>query len=136
MAAYATADDATDYIEGLVIDDPAAFDKLLERATRDVDNVLGALPPLTTGDYAGLKLDPAFLADWEAAALARATCAQAEHRLRRGPDLGEPARKSVKGPVFEVAYADGAGSGLIGAKVKLELATIRHLRRLTARAVV
>lgn len=140
-ATYATTADLEAYVEGFVDEDPAATARLLERATRDVDNVLGPIAPLSSGDYHGLKLDPTTLTEWEAGALARATCAQADWRRRRGEEelaVGRTAKR-IKGPDFEEEYADsgaagpsGTGTGRYSPQVRLELEPIRHLRRLTA----
>lgn len=135
MAAYATRAQFEDYVEGWVTDNEAALDRLLERASRDVDAVLGPMAPLTSGAYAGLRLDPTVLRDWEAEALARATCAQAEHRNAVGEEAfveGSGSVKREKGPDFELEYEEGGRpSGNIGVKVVAELEPIRHLRRLS-----
>lgn len=138
MASYASQADFEGYVEGWVTDNAGALARLLERATRDVDNVLGPIAPLTSGTYAGLKLDPTTLQAWEAKALADATCAQAEWRWRRGDEelaVGR-ALKRVKGPDFEEEFAETGGTvggtGRYSPQVRLELERIRHLRRLTA----
>jgi hypothetical protein len=81
MATYATAEQLAEYVEDnpdvtLPLGD--ATERLLERAERRVDAVLGPYEPDET---TGLKLDPGDLTDAQAGALARATCAGAEHEL-------------------------------------------------------
>jgi hypothetical protein len=128
---YATADDVAAYIPGLVIDDAAGFDELIERAERDVDRLLGAYPrqPST-----GLKLEPSRLYAWQAAALARAVSAQAEYLLAVGPDADvtpSPTPAKVSGPDFAIDYVqDGAtASAGIAPKVARELEPLRSLLR-------
>lgn len=150
MPAYATSADLTAYLldSGIAAPaDPAAVTRLLERATGDIDAILGPIPVRTTGAYAGRKLDPTVLADWEAAALSNATCAQAEYRLHNPTAYRDRPTKSVSGPDFTTVYSDGGGTGAgvagktagatgrYGPQVELELRPIRHLRRLTARMV-
>jgi hypothetical protein len=138
---YATPDDCLAYTEGLVIDDADAFDRLLARCERDIDNLLGNWVPLA----GGLKLDPTQLLDWEAAALNRAVCAQLEWRIQADVETGlrgeqaSPVVKSVKGPDFEKTFAItdamlSARPNRYGPKVRDELAPIRHLRMLSGRA--
>jgi hypothetical protein len=137
MPAYATADEFADYVPGWVTDDAPALDRLLEDATRDVDAILGPLPVLELGDYAGFKLDPSTLRPWEAEALSRATCAQTLHRYRNPPEDVDQARptRSISGPDFAETYGDvaidgRAPSGRYSPRVALELKPIGHLRRL------
>lgn len=141
-ATYTTVEDFEAYVEGWVTDDSDALERLLERAERDVDNVLGPIPVRVDS---GLKLDPSALRDFEAAALSRAVCAQAEWRFRRGDDkLNGSAPgviKRVKGPDFETEYATDAssdaskqGTGLYSPRVALELSSINHLRYLAGHA--
>lgn len=129
------------YVEGWETEDPDALNRLLERAERDVDNVLGPIP---VRDDSGLKLDPELLLEWEAAALSRAVCAQAEWRFRRTDatlnGAAPGAIKRIKGPDFETEYAVDSsasaaaqGTGLYSPRVALELKPIAHLRRLIAR---
>lgn len=149
MPSYATQADFEAYVEGWVTDDPAALARLLERASRDIDYLLGSWPVATTGDYAGLKLDPTTLLDFEGEALSRAACAQGEHLFLVGQaraadtaSSGTPARTREKGPDFEVQYAATAtvlslvagGDQTYGPKVRQELAPITHLRQLAGRA--
>ena len=139
MATYATQADFEAYVEGWDTTDPAALERLLGRAERDVDGLLGYHPIIPA---TGRKLDPATLKDWEREALARAVCAQAEHRhLVTEPALAgaspEPGLKRVKGPDFEKEYAVSVAkeAPYYGRKVRRELAEISHLRNLRARAV-
>lgn len=137
MSAYATRAQFEAYVEGWVTDNNAALDRLLERATRDVDNVLGPLPTHRAGAYAGLKVDPA--ADgWDAVeleALARATCAQALHRFRNPGGIFDGERRvgRISGPDFAEDYADAGSTGRYSPDVALELAPIAHRRRLVQR---
>lgn len=138
MTAYATQADFEGYVEGWVTDNVATLGRLLERASRDIDTVLGPIPILTAGAYAGWKLDPTQLADFERQALARATCAQAEHRFRNPSSFDSSSRrmKRVKGPDFEKEYADAdaASTGFLSPQVRRELAPIAHLRITGGRA--
>ncbi len=123
MATYATAEQLAEYVadngEVTLPGDADAIERLLQRAERRVDNVLGRYPD--NADM-GLKLDPESLEDGQSAALARATCASAEHELLVGLDylagaedflgaglapLRPPLRKSPR--VLE----ELAGSGLL-----------------------
>lgn len=136
MPTYATAADCTAYIDGLVIDDAPAFDRLIERAERDVDRVLGPYP---RQDATGLKWDLTWLLPWQTEALARAVAAQVEYLLTVKPEdvVGGRLPQSVKGPDFEVTYADGATNlPRIGARVAHELEPLAPLIRARgARAV-
>lgn len=140
MPTYATQADAEAYIEGLVVDNADGFARLLERAERDVDELLG---PLHRRADTGLKLDPADLPVLEADALARATCAQAEHLLRTSPTGSSSSSgrvvKRVQGPDFTVDYADAevltAGIGArFGSRVAAELAPLARYNPRFARA--
>lgn len=131
---YTTQSDFEDYVAGWETTDAAALAILLERAQRDVDNYLGPLQPRSED---GLKLDPTILEDWEAAALSNAVCAQAEYLFVRGPQAMVAGRITTdeEGPDFKASYQDtgaAAAASLIGPRVAVELAPIRHLRRLTA----
>lgn len=138
-ASYATEADFLEHVEGAVVDNSAALDRLLRRATRDVDSVLGPMPVITTGTYAGLKLDPGDLAAYERDALAGAVSAQAVHRQRRGTDTEDgPAfrRTRVSGPDFTEEYEDAAtaGTGRLSPELPSLLEPLRWRRRLVARA--
>lgn len=134
-ATYTSNSDFEAYIPGWVTDSPTALTALLERAERDVDAFLGPLPPRSD---TGLKLDPDSLQTWEATALSRAVCAQAEYRLLAGESrlAAGGSIKREKGPDFEREFDASTGTGapgssLIGPKVRVELEPIRHLRRLS-----
>lgn len=100
MPTYATQADFAAYVEGAVIDNPAALDRLLVRAERDIDWAAGARPIDTV---TGLKFKPADLPAWQRAALARATCAQAEYRNEMGEDFMLRAQhQTARGPDFAV----------------------------------
>lgn len=143
MTAYATNADFEAYVESAGVldwttDNPTALGALLELASRDIDRVLGPRAYIATGTYSGFKLDPTTLSAVDRAALARATSAQAWHRLNHVDpvDGSGQAIKSVKGPDFETTYADattttGTLSGVYGPTIALDLEPIAHLRRLT-----
>jgi hypothetical protein len=115
---YATLADCLAYSEGLTVSDNAAFDRLIERAEGDVDQLLVTVPYLTEG---GRKYDAdglAALEDFDREALRRATCAQAEYRVT----MGEPFFR--KHQFSEVAGPDFTTKGtlpMIGPKVLREL---------------
>lgn len=140
MPAYATQAEFEAYAEAYIDGwpgDPAALDRLLERASRDVDALLGPRYPITDGTFEGFKLDPSALRDWEAKALSRATCAQAEYRATLGEE--EFAKfgtgGTVSGPDFSVSGPTSSAGGRprVGPKVRDELSIINHLRVTTAR---
>lgn len=137
MSQYATQAEFEAYVEGWVTENADALNRLLEAASRDIDVLLGPRRTLADGAFAGMKLDPGALRDWEAAALSRATCAQAEYRADIGPVEWAAAGGGgrVKGPDFEVERPTGAIAGdrpRVGPKVATELEPIAHLRVLTA----
>lgn len=91
MSTYATLADldafTADFELVALPDDPAKAQRILDRAERDVDRILGPYERQVTG----LKLDPQALSGPAAAALARAVCAQAVHRIALGEDwFSEP----------------------------------------------
>lgn len=133
---YAVRADFEAYVEGWTTTDNAALDRLLARAERDIDAILGPIPisPLST---TGLKLDPTILKTWEKEALARAVCAQAYYRYLTTDASIAAGRVTAKerGPDFEVDYGQAGAGGNVpqyGQRVRTELAPIRHLRRLRA----
>lgn len=139
MPAYATQAEFEAYVEGWVTDNPDALARLLERASRDLDGlVFPAHARLASGTFAGFVFDPARLTALDAAALSRATCAQAEYRFDVGESEWAQARGGgrVKGPDFEVEVAKGADGGALrlAPKAGVELRAIRHLFAGTARA--
>lgn len=105
MSAYATDTDFEEYVEGWTTDDSDALDRLLERASRDVDIYIG---PRTVDNDSGLKFgdvagdeNPSDLLDWQLAALRRATCAQAEYRFQMGEEFMVAGQfENVSGPDF------------------------------------
>ena len=130
MPPYATQADFEAYVEGWETTDPAALERLLERATRDVDALLAPIRTIRTGTWAGLRVDPARLEPWARDALVRAVCAQAEFRFHAGETqrvgAGNTGAKRIKGPDFEIDYGErGAGAARIGAKVADELRPLR-----------
>jgi hypothetical protein len=131
MAAYATRTDLAAYVEGLIIDDPAATDRLLERCSGDIDRLLGPWPVQTTGPYTGRKLNPDALAvEWKWA-LRDATCAQAEYRGIVGEQALSVPPARVSGPDFTVDRTpqDGDPPAGIGPKVMGELTRVPGLVR-------
>jgi hypothetical protein len=138
MATYATIADFEEYVEGWTTTNPDALERLLERAERDIDALLGPRP---VDPDTGLKLDPPRLAAWERTALARATCAQAEYRFHAGETAWAGGTVAggggrVQGPDFSYDLPANGAAGAPGArvspKVATELAPIAHLRVLTA----
>lgn len=122
VQAYATRTDLAAYVldEGVTL--PATTveqDRLLERASLDVDKLAGqwSLEPN------GLKFGEVFttnekgLSVGQRAALARATCAQAVAILRRraatsaGGAANDPSVRSISGPDFDITYSDGGARG-------------------------
>lgn len=85
MAVYASAADLAAYVadnpELPLPAAPEAQERLLARAERAVDLVLGPWPRFANGR----KLDPAALDTTQRAALSRATCAAAEHLAMLDP---------------------------------------------------
>lgn len=105
-------------------DDPTPLVRLIERAQADVDSALGEYEIITTGDYAGLKLDVTTLDFAQAQAIRRATCQQVLYRLEMGERFFvRPQLSEVVGPEFETkgrmprvgpaAKAELAGMGLV-----------------------
>lgn len=122
MSTYATLADLGAYLADFeLISVPADDEKaqrVLDRAERDVDRILGPYPVKETG----LKLDPDALTVPQAAALSRAVCAQAAHRIALGEDwFSEPddlvtgdirvlrAAERIAGRVYE----ELSGSGIV-----------------------
>lgn len=128
MPTYTTRADVEAY--GVTLPAGAEGDRLVDRAERDVDNLLGPYP---RDPDTGLKWDVARLYDWQAAALARAVAAQAEYLVAVGPAaLVTPSATVVKGPDFELTYDTAAAARpAVGPRVALELAPIADLIRIT-----
>lgn len=138
MPAYATQADFEAYVEGWVTDNAQALARLLERASRDIDNLMGPRPALTDGAYQGFKFDPAALTENDREALAAATCAQAEFRFDQGETAfaGYGVGGRVTGPDFsyDTPGPSIGGAAHVGPKVRAELMRINHLRTLFASA--
>lgn len=116
MATYATVSDFEDYSEGWVTTDAPALERILEKAERDVDRILGyqGVRP----DAQALKVVPADLAVRDRDALRDAVCAQAEYRIEMGERFFRQAqRQSVSGPQFSTTGT----LPRIGPKVREEL---------------
>src|SRR5262245_2307703 len=107
-AAYATRAQFEAYVEGWTTEDSAALDRLLSRATDDIDAFLGDYSLIETGTWAGRKLDPATLTFAENRSLYRATCAQAQYRFEQGEEFfTRPAFNQVTGPEFTTSGMPG-----------------------------
>jgi hypothetical protein len=100
MPTYATKADCLAYIEGLTVDDDAAFDRVIERAEDQIDRVLGQEVPVAGGrKYSGSTLTALEARTREA--LKRAVCAQVEYRIEMGERFFTRAQhESVSGPDF------------------------------------
>jgi hypothetical protein len=143
MPAYADQAAMEANIEGWVTDNPAALSRLLERASREVDRLFPHLPIRTSGTFAGFRFDPTELLAYEADALERAACYQAEYRfLVVGEEgyAGAGARTVVEeqGPDFRVKYAETAsgssGSGRYSPKLEEPIGVLARWRATGARA--
>lgn len=133
---YATVGDFETYVEGWVTDDAAALGRYLERAERDVDSLFPLRPIIRAGTYAGRRFDVTRLTVLEAAALARAVCAQAEYLIDTGPEVAAgTAPTRVKGPDFEVDLPAGVTGARVrySAKLPNELLPLEPYRTRTAR---
>lgn len=131
---YTTVADFEAYVPGWVTDDVAELKKLLMRAERDIDALLGNRPTI---EATGLKYAPASLDDWQKAALSRAVCGQAEFLFALGPQAQVlPAGKRVKGPDFETEHDTAAAANArYGRRAIHELSALRgHLFATGARA--
>jgi hypothetical protein len=89
-AAYATVADFEAYAEGWVTTDEEALEQALHKASIDVDRYVG---PTWVVEANGLRFgdvvadNPKQLTSAQLEALNRATCAQAEYRIEKGPDF-------------------------------------------------
>jgi hypothetical protein len=123
MATYATEAQLRDYCadnsDAVVPGDSDAVERLLERSERRLDGLVG---PRALDATTGLKFVPASLTAVQTKALARATCAVAEHELTVGPGvligdddfLGEGVvllRQATRQPLR--ALEELAGTGLL-----------------------
>jgi hypothetical protein len=80
---------------------PTALDRLVEEAQHDLDSILGNYEIITTGTYAGLKLDVTTLDYAQTQGLSRAMIAQVLYRLEMGPQFFvRPQMEEVAGPEF------------------------------------
>jgi hypothetical protein len=120
VATYATYVDFTSYLQdsGLTLPNQATSERLLQRCELEVDTLLAGFG--VPNDSTGLKYDPATdLQAWQAAALSRAVCAQAEYHLVMGDEF------FVQGQYDSWQGPDFAAKGELpyfGPKVSLELA--------------
>lgn len=120
MSAYATESEYEDYAG---TDAPSDVERLLEKASDDVDTVLGTYRVLEDGDFAGRKIDPETLDYPASRALKRATCAQAQYRLEMGEAFFIQPSIASSGPEFSLeqpashigplTWRELAGSGLL-----------------------
>ncbi len=123
MPAYCTEAEFTAYVEGWVTDDAAALARLLERASRDIDRLVGPWEVNATTGFKFLDvLSPlSFIDELEAhqvQAIKYATAAQAEYRVAMGEEFFvRDQYDSTSGPDFS---ASGRLSK-IGPKVWSEL---------------
>jgi hypothetical protein len=112
MPAYATEANMLATIEGWTTDNLAALNRLLERASREVDRMVGPWTVETNGLKFGdlaTGSNPKGLEQVQRDALARATCHQAYHMLTLDElDAVDPRASSVSGPDFSVSYREGA----------------------------
>lgn len=103
MPTYADKDACEAYTEGLIVTDADQFDRVIERAERNVDTLL-TVPGRP--DVAGPKLADADLAAMGARdreRLERATCAQTEYRVEMGEEFfARHQHARTSGPDFSV----------------------------------
>lgn len=126
MPTYASAAQIEALLPGVDVTDAAAFDRLIERAERDVDDLLGPWP--RSVQLGGLKWDLSRLDAWQADAVRRAVAAQVEYLLAVGEHtFVTPTPTRTKGPDFEVEYGDGGQRPRHGPRVAVELAPVRDL---------
>jgi hypothetical protein len=125
LPTYTSVEDFEAYVEGWVTDDSDALERLLDRAERDIDSILGGYQDRDA--VTGLKIDPTTIDAWKARALSRAVCAQAEYRFQMGEAFMVKAQyESVTGPDFSMT----GQLPYIAPKVRLELEGV-GLRRMT-----
>jgi hypothetical protein len=101
--AYATTKDFEDYVEGWETEDAGTLERVLERASRDVDRYVGAAWPVESNGmrFGDLGENPKKLTADQIESLTRATCAQAEYRIEKGEDwFVHDQYKSANGPDF------------------------------------
>lgn len=103
MSAYASVEDFENYVEGWETDDQAALERILERASRDVDRFVGAQYRMQDNGYrfGDLTVNPQALTQGQIDAVKRSTCAQAEYRITKGEEwFVEDQYEAVSGPDF------------------------------------
>jgi hypothetical protein len=103
MADYASQADFEGYVLGWVTDDPAALERILQNAERDVDTVFGPMELADNGLKYGHPHDAneKGLTPGQVVALTNATCAQAEYRIQMGEDFFvQDQYETVSGPNF------------------------------------
>ena len=124
MATYATQADFEAYSEGWTTTDPPALERILQRAERDVDRVVGYQGERPAAQ--ALKFVPGTLTTRERDALRDATCAQAEYRVKMGESFFRQGQhRSVSGPQFSTQ----GQLPRIGPKVWEELARFGRTQR-------
>lgn len=100
MPTYATQAQCENEIEGLTVNDPAAFARVIERAERDIDRAVGIRP---VDSVTGRKFDPTTMEAVQRDALMRATAAQVEFRIAMGDRFFiRPQHESSSGPDYSV----------------------------------
>ena len=123
MPTYATRDDCLAYTEGLTVTNTAAFDRIIGRAERQIDQLLTVAGD---PDVAGLKLsadDLAAMGARDRERLKLATCAQVEYRVAMGEEFfARHQYPSVSGPEFTLQ----GQLPLIGPKVASELESFAY----------
>lgn len=110
-AVYATIADFEGYVEGWVTDNPAALQRTLDRAERDVNSYLKWTRfPYTAPQFVLLA------AEYQAG-LRNAVCAQAEYRLLMGEEFFVETSTPVSGP----DYSSTRAPARFGPKARQEL---------------
>lgn len=103
MATYATVADLRGYVGSDITlsSNDADLETVLQRAERDIDSL--PLPTIGDGTTSGLRYDPLDLSVLYRGTLTRATCAQAEYRIRMGPKFfATDQYEEVSGPDYTI----------------------------------
>lgn len=100
MPTYATQAQCLQEIEGLTVNDADAFDRVIERAERDIDRAVGVY---SVDEITGRKFDPSTMVAVKRDGLMRATAAQVEYRIAMGDRFFiRPQYESTSGPDYSV----------------------------------